>query len=215
MSELTSDLDETGLHEGQHLPMRILSIDAERRRLSLTLRQVDEMGVEEVPAEEPGEKSHTDDSLLPSFEETLKATESTASPEVGEAKESLPFSQGSLECLDWAISFAKHIHSTLTYPDHLLLSVLLQKRIQSFLAPLLPSSEALLAYFTGGITPGTTAESSQASICPSCKQTTVPGWKHCVYCGTSLAKVCPKCGAPYPEIEGARFCFECGEPLKE
>ncbi|HET8851662.1 MAG TPA: AAA family ATPase, partial [Ktedonobacteraceae bacterium] len=51
--------------------------------------------------------------------------------------------------------------------------------------------------------------------CPSCKHTTRPEWKHCMYCGTLLAKVCPHCNVLLPELEGAHFCFECGSSLKE
>lgn len=211
LSELTPGIDlKTGLREGQHLQLRILGIDSERRRLSLSLRQVGEMDVDEVSTHESGAIKYIDNSQLPSY------AESTTSPDAREAKESPPFSQESLECLHWAISFANHLRSTLAFPDHLLLSILLQKRIQSFLAPLLPSPEALLAYFTDEKMPyDINLTSSQADICPACNKSTLPGWKHCIYCGASLARVCPKCGAPYPDIEGARFCFECGELLEE
>lgn len=55
---------------------------------------------------------------------------------------------------------------------------------------------------------------TQTKPCPACKRTTQPGWKHCMYCGTYLAKVCPHCNVLLPEIEGVRFCFECGSALK-
>jgi ATPase family associated with various cellular activities (AAA)/Double zinc ribbon/Clp amino terminal domain, pathogenicity island component len=55
---------------------------------------------------------------------------------------------------------------------------------------------------------------TQTRPCPSCKHTTQPGWKHCMYCGTFLVKVCPHCNVLLPEIDGAHFCFECGSPLK-
>jgi hypothetical protein len=67
---------------------------------------------------------------------------------------------------------------------------------------------------TRGTTP-TVIPTAKTSLCPSCKRPVQLNWKHCVFCGASLARICPKCGAPYPEIEGARFCFECGEPLEE
>lgn len=57
-------------------------------------------------------------------------------------------------------------------------------------------------------------QAASSRLCPSCKREARSGWKHCVYCGASLAKQCPHCGAPYPELEGARFCFECGKPLE-
>ncbi|HLH61801.1 MAG TPA: zinc ribbon domain-containing protein [Ktedonobacteraceae bacterium] len=55
---------------------------------------------------------------------------------------------------------------------------------------------------------------TQTNLCPACKRPVQPQWKHCVFCGASLTKTCPKCGAPYPEIERARFCFECGSELE-
>ncbi|HLZ62791.1 MAG TPA: AAA family ATPase [Ktedonosporobacter sp.] len=51
-------------------------------------------------------------------------------------------------------------------------------------------------------------------LCPSCKREMQPGWKHCVYCGAALALVCAKCGTPRLEVEGARFCFECGNAFE-
>jgi hypothetical protein len=58
-----------------------------------------------------------------------------------------------------------------------------------------------------------TAVSMTLSVCPSCKRKVQLGWKHCVFCGTSVAKICPKCATRGPQIEGVRFCFECGSPL--
>lgn len=55
---------------------------------------------------------------------------------------------------------------------------------------------------------------AKASFCPACKRPVQFNWKHCVFCGASLARACPKCGASYPEVEGARFCFECGGELE-
>ena len=54
-----------------------------------------------------------------------------------------------------------------------------------------------------------------AKRCPSCKKEALPGWKHCAYCGASLARTCPKCGAAQPEVEDAQYCFECGNPLEQ
>ena len=68
---------------------------------------------------------------------------------------------------------------------------------------------------TRDTTPTTVIPTAKTSLCLSCKQPVQLNWKHCVFCGASLAKVCPKCGAPRPEIEGARFCFECGSPLEQ
>ncbi|HEX7733339.1 MAG TPA: S1 RNA-binding domain-containing protein [Ktedonobacteraceae bacterium] len=51
-SELTPGMDpKANLHEGQQLQLRILRIDAERRRLGLSLRQADEMDAEKPAAE--------------------------------------------------------------------------------------------------------------------------------------------------------------------
>ncbi|HLI08595.1 MAG TPA: AAA family ATPase [Ktedonobacteraceae bacterium] len=55
---------------------------------------------------------------------------------------------------------------------------------------------------------------AQTRPCPSCRHTTQPGWKRCMYCGTLLTRVCPHCNVLLPEITGVRFCFECGGPLK-
>ncbi|HET8912902.1 MAG TPA: S1 RNA-binding domain-containing protein [Ktedonobacteraceae bacterium] len=52
LSELTPNMDlKENLHEGQQLQLRILRIDAERRRLGLSLRQADELDPPEVAAE--------------------------------------------------------------------------------------------------------------------------------------------------------------------
>jgi small subunit ribosomal protein S1 len=51
LSELPTGMDpKTSLHEGQQLQLRILRIDAERRRLGLSLRQAEEM--DKVPSAE-------------------------------------------------------------------------------------------------------------------------------------------------------------------
>jgi small subunit ribosomal protein S1 len=52
MSELTPGMDpKASLHEGQQLQLRILRIEAERRRLGLSLRQAEEMDAEKPAAE--------------------------------------------------------------------------------------------------------------------------------------------------------------------
>src|SRR5260221_343719 len=52
LSELTPGMDpKAALHEGMQLQLRILRIDAERRRLGLSLRQADEVDAKEVPSE--------------------------------------------------------------------------------------------------------------------------------------------------------------------
>ena len=58
------------------------------------------------------------------------------------------------------------------------------------------------------------AETTSETLCPSCKRAVPSSWKHCTFCGTELAKTCPNCGASYPDVEDARFCFECGHQLE-
>ena len=58
-----------------------------------------------------------------------------------------------------------------------------------------------------------TLETSSQKLCSTCKKGIPGNWKHCAYCGTSLTQTCPKCGTPRPDIEDARFCFECGNQL--
>jgi small subunit ribosomal protein S1 len=57
-------------------------------------------------------------------------------------------------------------------------------------------------------------ETTSEIPCPSCKRFVPANWKHCTFCGAELAKTCPQCGAPYPDMEDARFCFECGHQLE-
>ena len=51
---------------------------------------------------------------------------------------------------------------------------------------------------------------AQTKLCLSCKYEVLSGWKYCIYCGASLAQVCPNCGTLFMQVEGARYCFECG-----
>ena len=75
LSELTPGMDpKANLHEGQQLQLRILRIEADRRRLGLSLRQADELDVKEVPAE-TGTKNHTGDITGMSLEETPAQSE--------------------------------------------------------------------------------------------------------------------------------------------
>src|SRR5260221_11967217 len=80
--------------------------------------------------------------------------------------------------------------------------------------PLAPTRGATTFHLNRDATP-TVIPTAKTSFCPACKRPVQLNWKHCVFCGASLAGVCPKCGAPRPEIEGARFCFECGSPLEQ
>jgi len=78
LSELTPGMDpRQTLHEGVPLQLRILRIDAERRRLGLSLRQAEEVDAKEVPGEvTEGETlpsattGPSDEKPIPSLEET-------------------------------------------------------------------------------------------------------------------------------------------------
>src|SRR2546421_3941520 len=62
LSELPPGMDpKASLHEGQQLQLRILRIDAERRRLGLSLRQAEEM--DKVPSAETGATLAPDDMM--------------------------------------------------------------------------------------------------------------------------------------------------------
>ena len=198
LSELMSGMDpKTGLHEGQSVQLRILHLDAERHRLALSLRQVDEPDPVVTIKDGP-------------LEESSATVEEAASTDVREPAVNLPLSAESRECLERAMSIAKRMRSLPVQPVHLLLSVLQEERIQNALAAWLPSTEHLSGYAVGYTSDVTT----QTGTCPHCKRVTQPHWKHCVYCGKSLARVCPKCGTPRAEAEGVRFCYECGSPFE-
>src|SRR5437016_1402305 len=85
LSELPPGMDpKASLHEGQQLQLRILRIDAERRRLGLSLRQAEEM--DKVPsAETPtetGTSGASGDMISLSLEApSLQTDEGTAQPE--------------------------------------------------------------------------------------------------------------------------------------
>ena len=81
LSELTPGSDpRQNLHEGQQLQLRILRIEADRRRLGLSLRQADEVDAKETPADmaevDPTPKSTPEERQIPSLEETLPRPES-------------------------------------------------------------------------------------------------------------------------------------------
>ncbi|HZS78754.1 MAG TPA: S1 RNA-binding domain-containing protein [Ktedonobacteraceae bacterium] len=86
LSELTPGMDpKASLHENQQLPLRILRIDAERRRLGLSLRQVDEPDTKETPSEnapsETGAPTSSGDIMKMSLEETQHREETPSEPE--------------------------------------------------------------------------------------------------------------------------------------
>ncbi len=73
-SELTPGTDpKSVLHEGAQLQLRILRIDAERRRLGLSLRQVDEPEEKEATSEAQAEQTVTDETPTPSPEAGVPA----------------------------------------------------------------------------------------------------------------------------------------------
>ena len=83
LSELPAGMDpKASLHEGQQLQLRILRIDAERRRLGLSLRQAEEMDKEPVAetSTETGTSSASGDMMSLSLEAPSPQTEESATP---------------------------------------------------------------------------------------------------------------------------------------
>ncbi len=81
LSELMPGMDpKTSLHEGQQLQLRILRIDADRRRLGLSLRQAEELDKEPAAVAAPAETgaSHVPGDMI-SLEEASPRTEETSS----------------------------------------------------------------------------------------------------------------------------------------
>jgi small subunit ribosomal protein S1 len=77
-SELTPGMDpKANLHEGQQLQLRILRIDAERRRLGLSLRQADEMDAEK-PASEAAAPEGEQTAEKPASERVMISLEDAA-----------------------------------------------------------------------------------------------------------------------------------------
>jgi ATP-dependent Clp protease ATP-binding subunit ClpA len=170
----------------------------------------------------------------------VRASEVFGSQYVEAGNGGLPTSEESLECIAWAISLVDRYNQySLVLPEHLVLEVLRHPRMKQFLTPFSSSVELLQSYLTREIWTSLiqNAEESLLSMesldqdvqgmdkeaspphtlrvkrCPSCKKEALPGWKHCAYCGASLTLICPTCGAAQPEVEDARFCFECGSLL--
>jgi small subunit ribosomal protein S1 len=111
LSELTPGVDpKTILHEGAQLQLRILRIDAERRRLGLSLRQVDEPDAEkeaatpEVPAEaevpvnnnEPAQPVPQPVPATPSLESISPTNEQPSQRRDRRDRQDRPGSEGSL-----------------------------------------------------------------------------------------------------------------------
>ncbi len=82
LSEVSPGTDAKSiLHEGAQLQLRILRIDAERRRLGLSLRQADEVDAQEEPAEiTEAPASSSEAAPAPTAEETTSETQ----PELAE-----------------------------------------------------------------------------------------------------------------------------------
>src|SRR5437016_820972 len=81
LSELTPGMDpKANLREGQQLQLRVLRIDADRRRLGLSLRQADELDTKDSAAEsastETGASTSSGDMMM-SLEQTLPRSEET------------------------------------------------------------------------------------------------------------------------------------------
>jgi predicted RNA-binding protein with RPS1 domain len=217
LSELIPGLEpQTFLHEGQQVQLRILRIDAERRRLGLSMRQVDEPDSIESPIQAAGAETVTmkimGETIPVRLEATPPGSEEEASTETETFSENLPLSAESQECLLRASSIAKRMGFSLVQPNHLLWGILLINRIRDALTASRPLTEILNDPTV--IVGFTEDEQTRLSSCPFCGRSVQPHWKHCVYCGKSLARVCPKCGTPRAEAEGVRFCFECGSPLE-
>ena len=53
---------------------------------------------------------------------------------------------------------------------------------------------------------------TQIRLCLSCQREGMADWRYCIYCGAALTQLCPVCGAPAVQVEGERFCFQCGDP---
>ncbi len=58
--------------------------------------------------------------------------------------------------------------------------------------------------------PETSGRQSELA-CPTCQRAVQASWKYCVYCGGSLRRHCPACGAAQPDLPDARYCYECGQ----
>jgi len=94
LSELTPGMDPKGaLHEGMQLQLRILRIDAERRRLGLSLRQADEVDAKEAasgPAVDSGGKGAASDMMsleeTPAHQEAVTAQTENNTPRRGEGR---------------------------------------------------------------------------------------------------------------------------------
>lgn len=77
-----------------------------------------------------------------------------------------------------------------------------------------PTIQSLAKEAFAAWVPSEAGQSSLSTQCTACKREVQVNWKHCVFCGASLSKICPQCGVTQPEVEGAHFCFTCGSSLE-
>ncbi|GER89145.1 hypothetical protein KDW_33070 [Dictyobacter vulcani] len=90
LSELTPGTDPKSiLHEGAQLQLRILRIDAERRRLGLSLRQADEVDAIEETTEMPAQEEVETEGAAPQESAPAAVLETPAAPSTP-SLESLP-----------------------------------------------------------------------------------------------------------------------------
>jgi hypothetical protein len=169
----------------------------------------------------------------------LNATEFFKSHYIHATSTELAFASDAQECLRQSIALAERGKAPLVLPEHVVLSVLNYDPMQEFFTPFVSSlnrlvaelaeevrgvqeksphqkvREALQQYTVPPSVQQYTVSPSvnQPRLCPSCKREAQPNWKHCVFCGIALERLCPRCSTPQPQIEGARFCFACGSQL--
>lgn len=196
---LSSTTPQMHFQEGQRLHLRIVHIDAERRRLRLAVYQSDLPADAETPLEIRGAEADLEQ------REGEVAQTST--------EDSKSFLSISDEMQD-VLLIARRMQSPAMQPVYLFIRILQNKRMQDIFASLTPfpntfathpTSTTNFAQHTGG----------QVEVCPLCKRSTQSHWKHCVYCGQSLTQVCSQCGTPRIGMDGAQFCSECGYQFRE
>ena len=160
----------------------------------------------------------------------LCATEIFGSHYMNAPDGELTFSSSVQDCLRQAIVLAEQVKAPLVLPEHVVLSVLNYGPMQAFFTPFISLLNRLIAELSEDVRdaqeksprqkvrealqPYTIFPSiNQPRLCPSCNCEAQPNWKHCVFCGSALERLCPKCSTPQAQIEGARFCFACGSQL--
>jgi hypothetical protein len=160
----------------------------------------------------------------------VRATEVFSSHYTNTASGELAFSSKAQDCLRQAIALAEQARAPLVMPEHVALGVLYYGPMQMFFTPFVSSLNRLIAELSEDASSAQEKSPRQKvreawpqyaispsvnrpRLCPSCNREAQPNWKHCVFCGAALERLCPKCGTPQAQIEGARFCFMCGSQL--